>query len=123
MRLIFGICELIYNHSNNLRFLCESVSSFSSPHFGLHLFNPGVWLSVVLCVISLTLCLVVSYVLSHSASSHLPLQHLACKMALELLTQEFGISIDRLYVTYFGGNADAGLEPDLECKQIWIDLG
>lgn len=50
-------------------------------------------------------------------------KHLACKMALELLTQEFGISIDRLYVTYFGGNADAGLEPDLECKQIWIDLG
>jgi len=51
------------------------------------------------------------------------LQQLACKMALELLTQEFGISIDRLYVTYFGGNADAGLEPDLDCKQIWIDLG
>ncbi|CAM9177975.1 unnamed protein product [Lampetra planeri] len=50
-------------------------------------------------------------------------KHLACKMALELLTQEFGISIDRLYVTYFGGNADAGLEADLECKQIWMDLG
>ncbi|XP_070828465.1 alanine--tRNA ligase, cytoplasmic [Chaetodon trifascialis] len=50
-------------------------------------------------------------------------KHLACEMALELLTQEFGISKDRLYVTYFGGNADAGLEPDLECKQIWIDLG
>ncbi|XP_038561656.1 alanine--tRNA ligase, cytoplasmic [Micropterus salmoides] len=50
-------------------------------------------------------------------------KQLACKMALELLTQEFGISIDRLYVTYFGGDADAGLEPDLECKQIWIDLG
>ncbi|KAF3689123.1 Alanine--tRNA ligase, cytoplasmic [Channa argus] len=50
-------------------------------------------------------------------------KHLACKMALELLTQEFGISIDRLYVTYFGGNEEAGLEPDLECKQIWIDLG
>lgn len=50
-------------------------------------------------------------------------KQLACKMALELLTQEFGIPIERLYVTYFGGNADAGLEPDLECKQIWIDLG
>ncbi|XP_035981774.1 alanine--tRNA ligase, cytoplasmic [Fundulus heteroclitus] len=50
-------------------------------------------------------------------------KHLACKMALELLTQEFGIPIDRLYVTYFGGNSDAGLEPDLECKQIWMDLG
>lgn len=51
------------------------------------------------------------------------LQHLACKMALELLTKEFGIPIERLYVTYFGGDAAAGLEPDLECKQIWIDLG
>lgn len=50
-------------------------------------------------------------------------QHLACQMALELLTQEFGISIERLYVTYFGGDEDAGLEPDLECKQIWMDLG
>uniref|UniRef100_A0A8D3C7K6 Alanine--tRNA ligase n=1 Tax=Scophthalmus maximus TaxID=52904 RepID=A0A8D3C7K6_SCOMX len=50
-------------------------------------------------------------------------KQLACKMALELLTQEFGISIDRLYVTYFGGSDEAGLEPDLECKQIWIDLG
>lgn len=51
------------------------------------------------------------------------LQQLACKMALELLTQEFGIPIERLYVTYFGGNSDADLEPDLECKQLWMDLG
>ncbi|XP_073327601.1 alanine--tRNA ligase, cytoplasmic [Pagrus major] len=50
-------------------------------------------------------------------------KQLACKMALDLLTQEFGIPIERLYVTYFGGSAEAGLEPDLECKQIWIDLG
>ncbi|XP_008309287.1 alanine--tRNA ligase, cytoplasmic [Cynoglossus semilaevis] len=50
-------------------------------------------------------------------------KQLACEMALELLTKEFGISIDRLYVTYFGGSEAAGLEPDLECKQIWIDLG
>ncbi|TNN01013.1 alanine--tRNA ligase, cytoplasmic [Takifugu flavidus] len=50
-------------------------------------------------------------------------KQLACKMALELLTQEFGISIDRLYVTYFGGSEEAGLEADLECKQLWIDLG
>ncbi|XP_061826245.1 alanine--tRNA ligase, cytoplasmic-like [Nerophis lumbriciformis] len=50
-------------------------------------------------------------------------KQLACKMALELLTEEFGISIDRLYVTYFGGNEDAGLEADLECKEIWMALG
>lgn len=50
-------------------------------------------------------------------------KELACKMALELLTQEFGIPLDRLYVTYFGGNEAARLDPDLECKQIWMDLG
>lgn len=66
-----------------------------------------------LCLCSRSLCIL----------PPLSLQQLACKMALELLTQEFGIPIERLYVTYFGGNEDAGLEPDLECKQIWIDLG
>lgn len=50
-------------------------------------------------------------------------KELACKLALDLLTKEFGIDIDRLYVTYFGGNEAAGLEPDLECKQIWLNLG
>uniref|UniRef100_A0AC11C0G6 Alanyl-tRNA synthetase 1 n=1 Tax=Ovis aries TaxID=9940 RepID=A0AC11C0G6_SHEEP len=50
-------------------------------------------------------------------------KELACKMALELLTQEFGIPVERLYVTYFGGDEAAGLEPDLECKQIWQNLG
>uniref|UniRef100_A0A8C7QX50 Alanine--tRNA ligase n=1 Tax=Oncorhynchus mykiss TaxID=8022 RepID=A0A8C7QX50_ONCMY len=50
-------------------------------------------------------------------------KHLACTMALELLTKEFGIPIERLYVTYFGGHEEAGLDPDLECKQIWLDLG
>ncbi|XP_075432711.1 alanine--tRNA ligase, cytoplasmic [Ascaphus truei] len=50
-------------------------------------------------------------------------KELACKLALDLLTKEFGIDIDRLYVTYFGGHKVAGLEPDLECKQIWLNLG
>ncbi|KAM5126207.1 alanine--tRNA ligase, cytoplasmic [Mantella aurantiaca] len=50
-------------------------------------------------------------------------KELACKMALDLLTKEFGIDIDRLYVTYFGGNEAAGLDPDLECKEIWRNLG
>uniref|UniRef100_A0A8C8ZWP5 alanine--tRNA ligase n=1 Tax=Prolemur simus TaxID=1328070 RepID=A0A8C8ZWP5_PROSS len=50
-------------------------------------------------------------------------KELACKMALELLTEEFGIPVERLYVTYFGGDEAAGLEPDLECKQIWQNLG
>uniref|UniRef100_A0A8D0G4K0 Alanine--tRNA ligase n=1 Tax=Sphenodon punctatus TaxID=8508 RepID=A0A8D0G4K0_SPHPU len=50
-------------------------------------------------------------------------KELACKLALDLLTKEFGIPVERLYVTYFGGDKAAGLQPDLECKQIWLDLG
>lgn len=26
-------------------------------------------------------------------------------------------------MTYFGGNEAAGLKPDDECKQIWLNLG
>ncbi|KAI5704152.1 hypothetical protein M8J75_002455 [Diaphorina citri] len=46
-----------------------------------------------------------------------------CTWAWELLTTVYKIPADRLYVTYFGGHEPAGLEPDLECKQIWLDLG
>ncbi|XP_021935281.1 alanine--tRNA ligase, cytoplasmic isoform X2 [Zootermopsis nevadensis] len=46
-----------------------------------------------------------------------------CTWAWELLTQVFKLPADRLYVTYFGGDESAGLEPDEECKQIWISLG
>lgn len=46
-----------------------------------------------------------------------------CTWAWELLTTVFKLPGDRLYVTYFGGNTDAGLDPDLECRQIWLDLG
>ncbi|KAL4234586.1 hypothetical protein ACF0H5_006227 [Mactra antiquata] len=47
----------------------------------------------------------------------------ACSWAWELLTERIGMEKDRLYVTYFGGNEKAGLEPDLDTKQIWLDLG
>lgn len=46
-----------------------------------------------------------------------------CQWAWEFLTMEFKLSPDRLYVTYFGGDAKSGLEPDLECKNIWLNLG
>lgn len=46
-----------------------------------------------------------------------------CSWAWELLTKVYGLPEDRLYVTYFGGNNDAGLEPDEECKGIWKSLG
>ncbi len=40
-----------------------------------------------------------------------------------LYDQEYGLPADRLYVTYFGGDEASGLQPDLEAKQIWLDLG
>jgi len=46
-----------------------------------------------------------------------------CAWSWELLTEVFKLPTDRLYVTYFGGDEAAGLAPDLEAKQLWIDLG
>ncbi len=40
---------------------------------------------------------------------------------MELLTEVFGIPKDRLYATYFGGDEGAGLEPDLEAREIWLE--
>lgn len=40
-----------------------------------------------------------------------------------MLTSLYGLPKDRLYVTYFEGDAKAGLEPDLEAKQYWLDVG
>ncbi|XP_059034103.1 alanine--tRNA ligase, mitochondrial isoform X2 [Mustela lutreola] len=47
----------------------------------------------------------------------------ACSMAWELLTQVYGIPEDRLWVSYFGGDPNAGLDPDLESRDIWLSLG
>ena len=44
-------------------------------------------------------------------------------MSWELLTKVYGLNPDRLYVTYFEGNKAAGLEPDLEAKEIWKSVG
>ncbi|CAN3354615.1 alanine--tRNA ligase [Diutina catenulata] len=41
----------------------------------------------------------------------------------ELLTKVYGLEPDRLYVTYFEGDAAQGLEPDLEAKQMWLAQG
>jgi len=43
----------------------------------------------------------------------------AISMAWELLTEVYKLPKDRLYATYFGGDASQGLEPDLEAKAIW----
>ncbi|XP_014270816.1 alanine--tRNA ligase, cytoplasmic isoform X2 [Halyomorpha halys] len=46
-----------------------------------------------------------------------------CAWAWELLTEVFALPKERLYVTYFGGDPDSGLQPDEECRQIWLNLG
>lgn len=47
----------------------------------------------------------------------------AISWAWELLTKVYGIDPSRLYVTYFGGDEKQGLQPDLEAKQIWLEMG
>ena len=43
----------------------------------------------------------------------------AVEWSWELLTKVYGLPPAALYATYFGGNKDAGLEPDLETKGLW----
>ena len=40
----------------------------------------------------------------------------ALTMAWDLLTRVYGLPKDRLYVTYFEGDAKQGLGPDLEAR-------
>lgn len=47
----------------------------------------------------------------------------AIEMAWELLTKVYGLPKDRLYVTYFEGDAKQGLEPDLEARDLWLKVG
>ncbi|XP_039289029.1 alanine--tRNA ligase, mitochondrial isoform X2 [Nilaparvata lugens] len=47
----------------------------------------------------------------------------ACSMAWTLLTSRFNIPSHRLYVTYFGGDKELGIPPDLETKEIWKSIG
>ncbi|GAK63909.1 alanyl-tRNA synthetase [Moesziomyces antarcticus] len=47
----------------------------------------------------------------------------AIAMAWELLTKVYGLPKDRLYVTYFEGDAKQGLEPDTEARDLWLKVG
>lgn len=47
----------------------------------------------------------------------------AITFSWELLTKVYGLDPDRLYVTYFEGKADAGLEPDHEARDYWKACG
>lgn len=44
----------------------------------------------------------------------------AVKMAFTLLVEQYGLSSDRLYATYFGGDESVGLPADLETRAIWL---
>ncbi|KXS15150.1 hypothetical protein M427DRAFT_123846 [Gonapodya prolifera JEL478] len=47
----------------------------------------------------------------------------AIAFAWDLLTNVYKLPKDRLYITYFGGDSKTGLGPDLEAKQLWLDIG
>ncbi|SCU80107.1 LAME_0B01640g1_1 [Lachancea meyersii CBS 8951] len=47
----------------------------------------------------------------------------AIAYAWELLTKVYGIPADRLYVTYFEGDAKQGLEADTEARDFWRQVG
>lgn len=47
----------------------------------------------------------------------------AIQMSWELLTVVYGLAPDRLYVTYFEGDSALNLKPDVEARQMWLDIG
>ncbi|KXJ89596.1 alanyl-tRNA synthetase [Microdochium bolleyi] len=47
----------------------------------------------------------------------------AIEWSWELLTKVYGLDPSRLYVTYFEGSPEMGLEPDLEAKELWKSVG
>lgn len=47
----------------------------------------------------------------------------AIGLSWKLLTDVFGLDSSRLYVTYFEGNPELGLDPDLEAKELWKSVG
>jgi len=44
-------------------------------------------------------------------------------MAWELLTGVYQLPASHLYVTYFAGCEELGLDADLECRDIWRSIG
>lgn len=44
-------------------------------------------------------------------------------MAWRLLTEEYGIPVERLYVSYFSGDLANGLPADEETRDIWLSMG
>ncbi|KAJ4917643.1 Alanine--tRNA ligase [Raphanus sativus] len=46
----------------------------------------------------------------------------AIEWGWELLTKVYGLPTDRIYATYFGGDEKAGLQPDNEARDIWLQF-
>ncbi|CAI9108700.1 OLC1v1008371C1 [Oldenlandia corymbosa var. corymbosa] len=46
----------------------------------------------------------------------------AISWAWELLTKVYGLPSDRIYATYFGGDANSGLPADTEAKDLWLEF-
>ncbi|KAB5556646.1 hypothetical protein DKX38_007555 [Salix brachista] len=46
----------------------------------------------------------------------------AIEWAWELLTKVYKLPVDRIYATYFGGDEKAGLSPDNEARDIWLQF-
>jgi alanyl-tRNA synthetase len=47
----------------------------------------------------------------------------AIRFSWNVLIDVYKIPKDRLYFSYFEGDPGQGLEPDLEAKQYWIEVG
>ncbi|KAH9055056.1 tRNA synthetases class II (A)-domain-containing protein [Lactarius vividus] len=47
----------------------------------------------------------------------------AIRFSWDVLTNVYQLDKDRLYVTYFEGDLKNGLEPDVEARQHWLDVG
>ncbi|KAJ9060947.1 Alanine--tRNA ligase [Entomophthora muscae] len=47
----------------------------------------------------------------------------ALTMGWDLLTKVYKLPSERLYVTYYGGDPEKGLEPDNETRALWLELG
>jgi alanyl-tRNA synthetase len=46
----------------------------------------------------------------------------AIHFAWELLTKVYNLPAENLYATYFGGDESQGLPPDLEARDIWLEV-
>ena len=61
--------------------------------------------------------------LSNSPLNRSTSQKDAIRYSWDMLTNIYKLDKDRLYVTYFEGDLKNGLDPDLEARNHWLDVG